>query len=50
MSSADDEFHANKCKRHKSLKNTVENIFDEKKINSVIVLGKLKKHNTHSNI
>ena len=29
MSSADDEFHANKCERHKSLKNTVENIFDE---------------------
>ena len=30
MSSADDEFHANKSKRLKSFKNTVENIFDEK--------------------
>ena len=30
MSSADDEFHANKCERLKSFENTVENIFDEK--------------------
>ena len=30
MSSANDEFHANKCERLKSFENTVKNIFDEK--------------------
>ena len=30
MSSAKDEFHANKSERLKSIENTVENIFDEK--------------------
>ena len=30
MMSVYDEFHANKCERMKSFKNTVKNIFDEK--------------------
>ena len=30
MSSADDEFHANKSERLKSFEKSVENIFDEK--------------------
>ena len=49
MSSADDEFHANK--RLKSFEKTVENIFYEKlnKFGDCFKKAKKKKHNTRSN-
>ena len=50
MSSANDEFHANKCKRLKSFENTVKNIFDEKLNKFGDCFKKVKKNIIHIQI
>ena len=50
MSSADDEFNANKSERLKSFENTVENIFDEKLNKFGDCFRKAKKNITHVQI